>query len=118
MELFQNERTYSLIGDFSLVEVSVRDIKFVFWQEMFLKTFAESDPEKLARLVPRVELAMFRRELELYDCSPPREELITMCVAYEALRALKRRITRRRVLEPSKGNPARFAKFVRRSGAA
>src|SRR5580698_10258977 len=113
MELFQNERPYSLIGDFSLVEVSVRDIKFVFRQEMFLKTFAESDPEKLARLVPRVELAMFRRELELYDCSPPREALITMCVAYEALRALNRRITRRRVLEPSKGNPARFANFVR-----
>ena len=94
------------------------DIKLVLWEEIFLKTLNETDPEKLAQLVPKVELAMFRRELELYDCSPPSEELSTLCVAYEALRVLKRRLTRPRVLQPSKGNPARFANFVRRSATA
>jgi hypothetical protein len=94
------------------------DIKLVLWEEIYLKTLNETDPEKLAQLLPKVELAMFRRELELYDCSPPSEELSTMCVAYEALRVLRRRIARPRVLHPSKGNPARFANFVRRSATA
>jgi hypothetical protein len=94
------------------------DIKLVLWEEIFLKTVNETDPEKLSQLVPKVELAMFKRELELYDCSPRSEELSTMCVAYEALRVLRRRIARPRVLESSKGNPARFANFVRRSATA
>jgi hypothetical protein len=94
------------------------DIKLVLWEEIFLKTVKETNPEKLAQLVPRVELAMFKRELELCDCSQPSEELSTMCVAYEALRVVKRRIIKPRVLGPSKGNPARFANFVRRSATA
>jgi hypothetical protein len=57
------------------------DIKLVLWEEIFLKTLNETDPEKLAQLLPKVELVMFRREPELYDCSPPSEELSTMCVA-------------------------------------
>ena len=92
------------------------DIKLELWEEIFLKTVNETDPEKLAQLVPKVELAMFKRELELQDCYPPSEELSTLCVAYEALRVLRRRIARPRVLESSKGNPARFANFVPRSG--
>jgi hypothetical protein len=94
------------------------DIKLVLWEEIFLKTLNETNPQKLAQLVPKVELAMFKRELELYDCSPPREELSTLCVAYEALRVLRHRIARPRVLESSKANPARFANFVRRSATA
>jgi hypothetical protein len=94
------------------------DIKFVSWEEIFLKTVDETDPEKLAQLVSEVELAMFKRELELDDCSRPSEELSTMSIASEALRVLKRRITRPRVLEPSKGNGARFANFVRHPGVA
>jgi hypothetical protein len=94
------------------------DIKFVSWEEIFLKTMVESDPEKLARLVPEVELAMFKRELELRDSLQNSEELSTMCVAFEALRVLKRRITRPRVLESSKDGPARFANFVRSSSGA
>jgi hypothetical protein len=94
------------------------DIKLVLWEEIFLKTLNETDPEKLAQLVPKVELAMFKRELELRDNPQNSEELSTMCVASEALRAVKRRITKPRVLGSSKGNPTRFANFVRRSGAA
>jgi hypothetical protein len=94
------------------------DIKLAYWEEIFLKTVDETGPEKLAQLVPEVELAMFKRELELYDCSPPPEELSTMCVAFEALRVLKRRITSPPVLESSEGNRARFATFDQRCGAA
>jgi hypothetical protein len=94
------------------------DIKLGLWEEIFLRTVNETDPQKLAQLVPRVELAMFKRELELQDCYPPSEELSTLCVAYEALRVLRRRIARPRAFESSMGDPARFASFVRRSGAA
>jgi len=80
-----------------LCSYPVSDIKFVSWEEIFLKTVDETDPEKLARLVPEVELAMFWRELELYDCSWPSEELSTMSIASEALRVLNRRITTPRV---------------------
>jgi hypothetical protein len=94
------------------------DIKLVLWEEIFLKTLNETDPEKLAQLVPKVELAMFKRELELRDNSQNSEELSTMCVAYEALRVVKRRITKPRVLGSSEGNPTQFSNFVRRSGVA
>jgi hypothetical protein len=93
------------MDDFSLVEDSVRDIKFVSWEEIFLKMIVEPDPEKLAKLMPEVELAMFKRELELYDCSRPSEEWSTMCVAFEALRVVKRRVTKPRLLGSSPGNP-------------
>jgi hypothetical protein len=94
------------------------DIKLVSWEEIFLKTMNETDPEKLAQLVPEAELAMFKRELELKNCAQKTEEMSTMCVASEALRVVKRRITKPGVLGPSKGNAARFANFVRRAGAA
>jgi hypothetical protein len=83
------------------------DIKFVSWGEIFLKTVDETDPEKLAQLVPETELAMFKRELELYSCLQHSEELSTMSVASEALRVLKRRITKPRLVESSTGNGAR-----------
>jgi hypothetical protein len=83
------------------------DFKLVSWEEIFLKTVDETDPEKLAQLVPQAELAMFKRELEL--CNRPQhiEELSTMCVASEALRVVKCRIIKSVVLGPSKGDDAR-----------
>jgi hypothetical protein len=88
------------------------DTKSLFWEEIFLKMADETDPERLAQLVPEVELAMCKRELELRDSPQNSEELSTMCVASEALRVVKRRITKPAVLGLSKGNPARFANFV------
>jgi hypothetical protein len=96
----------------------VGDIKFVRWEEIFLETMNETDPQKLAQLVPEAELAMFKRELELHNSPQQTEELSTMSIAFEALRIVKRMITKPRVLGPSKGNPARFANFARRAGAA
>jgi hypothetical protein len=88
----------------------------VSWEEIFLKTLDETDPEKLTRLVPEVELAMFKRELELRDKPKNSEELSTMCVASEALRVVKRRIIKPGILASSAGNAARFADSARRSG--
>jgi hypothetical protein len=94
------------------------DLKFVSWKEVLLKTLDETDPEKLARLVPEAELAMFKRRQEL-DVSPwNSEELSTMPVASEALRVVKRRIIKRDVLGPSKSDDARFVNSVRRSKTA
>jgi hypothetical protein len=94
------------------------DIKLAYWEKIFLKTVDETDPEKLAQLVPEVELAMFERQQELYNCPQDDEELSTMSIASEALRVVKHRITIPRILESSKGNGARFASFVRRSKTA
>jgi hypothetical protein len=94
------------------------DLKLVSWKEIFLKTMEEKDFEKLAQLVPEAELAIFQRQQKLYNCAQHREELRTMSVVSEALRTIKHRITKPGILGSSKGNPARFAKFVRRSGAA
>jgi hypothetical protein len=94
------------------------DIKFVSWKEILLKTLDEADPDKLAQLVPETELAMFKRQQELKNSPQHSEELSTMSVASEALRVVKRRITKPVVLASSKGNGARFANFVRRSGTA
>jgi hypothetical protein len=94
------------------------DIKFVSWKEILLKTLDETDPEKLAGLVPEAELAMFKRRQELPDSPQNSEELSTMSVASEALRVVKRGITKPVVLPSSRGNPARFANFVRRSRTA
>jgi hypothetical protein len=94
------------------------DIKLVSWEEIFLKTMNETDPQKLAQLVPEAELAMFKRELQLKNCVQNTEEMSTMCVASEALRVVKRRIAKPGALGPSKGNAARFANFARRAGAA
>jgi hypothetical protein len=94
------------------------DIKFVSWEEIVLKTLNETDPLKLAQLVPEAYLAMFKRELELCESPQNSEELSTMSVASEALRVLKRTITKPVVLASSARDGARFANFVRRSGAA
>ena len=94
------------------------DIKFVSWKEIFLKTLDETDPDKLARLVPEAELAMFKRQLKLHICPQHSEELSTMAVASEALRVVKRKIIKPIVPASSTGNRERFANFVRRSGTA
>jgi hypothetical protein len=94
------------------------DLKFVSWKEILLKTLDETDPETLARLLPEAELAMFKRRQELPDSAQNSEELSAMPIASEALRVVKRRIIKREVLGPSRGNNARFANFVRRSGTA
>jgi hypothetical protein len=94
------------------------DIKFVSWKEILLKTLDETDPEKLAQLVPEVELAMFKRQHELNNSPQHGEELSTMPIASEALRVVKRRITKPVVLSSPTGNATRFANFVRRSGTA
>jgi hypothetical protein len=90
------------------------DLKSVSWKEIFLKAVDESDPNKLARLVPEAELAIFKRQQELYKCPQHSEELSAMCAASEALRVIKHRIIKPTVT----GNRARFANFVRRSGTA
>ena len=94
------------------------ELKFVSWKEILLKTLDETDPEKLAQLVPEAELAMFKRELELRDSPQNSEELSTMCVASEALRVVKRRTIKAGVLASSTRNGARFADSVRRSRSA
>jgi hypothetical protein len=94
------------------------DLKFVSWKEVLLKTLDETDPEKLARLVPEAELAMFKRRKELYDGPEDNEELSTMPIASEALRVVKRRIKKREVLGPSKSDDARFVNSARRSETA
>jgi hypothetical protein len=94
------------------------DLKFVSWKEIFLTIMDETDPDKLARLVPEAELAIFKRQQKLYNCPQHSQELSAMRVASGALRVVKHRITKPRVLESSKGNGARFANFVRRSRTA
>jgi hypothetical protein len=94
------------------------DLKFVSWKEILLKTLDETDPEKLARLVPEAELAMFKRRQELDDSPQNSEELSTMCVVSEALRVVKRRIIKTVVLGPSRGNDARVANPAWRSETA
>ena len=91
------------------------DIKFVSWEEIVLKTLNETDPLKLAQLVPEAYLAMFKRELELCESPQNSEELSTMSVAYEALRVLKHRITKPVVLASAASNSARFANSIPRS---
>jgi hypothetical protein len=94
------------------------DLKFVSWKEILLKTLDETDPEKLARLIPEAELAMFKRRQELSDSPQNSEELSSMSVASEALRVVKRRIMTRPVLGPSKSDNARFVNSVPRSKTA
>jgi len=94
------------------------DLKFVSWKEILLKILDETDPEKLAQLVPEADLAMFKRRQELPDSPQNSEELSTMSVASEALRVVKRRIIKRVVLGPSKADDARFVNSVRRSKSA
>jgi hypothetical protein len=89
-----------LIGRCETVGDSLSDLKFVSRKEILLKTLDETDPEKLARLVPEAGLAMFKRRQELADSPQNSAELSTMPVAPEALRVVKRRITGKRCAEP------------------
>ena len=86
------------------------DLKFVSWKEIFLEAVDEPDPEKLARVLPEAESAIFERQQELYNCPQHGEELSAMGIASEALRVIKHRIMRPTVI----GNRTRFANFVRR----
>jgi hypothetical protein len=83
-----------------------------------LKALDETDPEKLARLVPEAELAMFKRRQELDDSPENSEELSTMPVASESLRVVERRIIKRAALGASNGDDARFEDSVRCSETA
>jgi hypothetical protein len=109
-EQFQNDRPFMLIA--------MSDIKFASWKELLLKALGETDPEKLAQLVPEAELAMFKRQQELNHSPQHSEELSAMPIASEALRVVKRRITKPVTPASSTGNAARFANFARRSGSA
>jgi len=59
------------------------------WKEIFLQAMDESDREKLRRLVPKAEAAIFLRRKELGNSVEAREELSTMAVAIEALRSIR-----------------------------
>ena len=59
------------------------------WKEIFLQAMNESDREKLRRLVPKAEAAIFLRRKQLGNSVEAREELSTMAVAIEALRLIR-----------------------------
>jgi hypothetical protein len=61
----------------------------VHWKDIFTKAATETDKEKLDRLVREAEMAIFRRREELGDSTEAREELSTIAVATEALRAIR-----------------------------
>jgi hypothetical protein len=56
---------------------------------MFLQAMDESDREKLRRLVPKAEAAIFIRREELGNSVEAREELGTMAVAIAALCSIR-----------------------------
>jgi hypothetical protein len=57
------------------------DLRYVSWREIFLELMDETDPDKLARLVPEAELAIFKRQQKLYNCPQHSEGLSAMCVS-------------------------------------
>jgi hypothetical protein len=59
------------------------------WKEVVLKALKESDREKLHRLVREAEVAIFLRRDKLGNSVERREELSSMAVATEALRAIR-----------------------------
>jgi hypothetical protein len=59
------------------------------WMEICMQALEESDPEKLRRLVPEAEQAIFLRREELGTSAQARDELSTMAVVAEALRAIR-----------------------------
>jgi|BogFormECP03_OM2_1039629.scaffolds.fasta_scaffold08959_2 hypothetical protein len=61
----------------------------VHWKEIFMQAANETDKQKLDRLVREAELAIGLRRAELEDYAAAREELSTMAVATEALRAIR-----------------------------
>jgi hypothetical protein len=62
---------------------------FVHWKEIFTQAVNETNKEKLDRLVREAELAIGLRRAELEDSAEAHEELSTMAVAAEALRAIR-----------------------------
>jgi hypothetical protein len=99
-------------------EDSLSDLKFVSWKEIVTKALDETDAERLARLVPEAELAMFKRRQELDASAWNSEELSTMAVASEALRVVKRRMMTAVVYGPARSGEARTGDAVRRSKSA
>ena len=59
------------------------------WKEIFMQAVNESGRQKLRRLVPEAEAAIFLRRAGLEDSAENREELSTMAVAIEALRSIR-----------------------------
>ena len=59
------------------------------WKAVLQKAMGESDREKLTRLVREAEVAIFLRREKLGDLPEHREELSSMAVATEALRAIR-----------------------------
>jgi hypothetical protein len=61
----------------------------VHWKEIFTQAANETNKEKLDRLVREAEVAISLRRAELEDSAEAREELSSMAVATEALRAIR-----------------------------
>lgn len=59
------------------------------WKEVSLQVMDESNREKLRRLVPKAELAIYLRRKELGNSPQAHEELSTMAVVIEALRSIR-----------------------------
>jgi hypothetical protein len=59
------------------------------WKDLLIQALEESDREKLRRLVPKAEAAIFLRRKQLGNSVEARAELSTMAVAIEALRSIR-----------------------------
>jgi hypothetical protein len=59
------------------------------WKDILIQALEESDRQKLRRLVPEAEAAIFLRRKQLGNSVDAREELSTMAVAIEALRSMR-----------------------------
>ena len=59
------------------------------WKEVVQKAMVESNREKLTRLVREAEVAIFLRREKLGNLAESRDELSSMAVAAETLRAIK-----------------------------
>jgi len=59
------------------------------WTEISMRALAQSDPEKLHRLVREAEVAIFLRREELENSAGSHEELSTMAVVTEALWSIR-----------------------------
>jgi hypothetical protein len=65
------------------------DESSVHWKDIFTQAANETDKEKLDQLVREAELAIVRRREELRNSADAHEELSTIAVATEALRAMR-----------------------------
>jgi hypothetical protein len=59
------------------------------WKDILIQALEESDRQKLRRLVPEAEAAIFLRRRQLGNSVEAREELSTMAVAIQALRSIR-----------------------------